>query len=239
MSKKSQAIILGVMCLILTIGISVQIRTVNKNGTATSTNQELNNLKSQVLKMKEKYETSYQRLENIQEELEKTRKNVTSNDEELKKLEEEIKKYNIILGITDVSGPGVKITVTDATPQTTLGAFWDPSDSIVHDIDILAIVNELKNAGAEAIDVNGQRIANNTAISCDGNVIIINGEKVSSTFTINAIGMPERLATLTRPDGYLERMERAYIKTTFKKTDKVDIPKYIVGTNFKYAKTVK
>lgn len=239
MNKNSQAIILGLMCFILTIGICIQIRTVNKNGTVVSSNQELNNLKSQVLKMKEKYETSYEKLERLQSELETTRNSVTSSNRELKNLEEEIKKYNVLLGTTEVKGPGVTVTVADAVVSNNNITFWDSSDSIVHDIDILAIVNELKNAGAEAIDVNGQRITNNTAISCDGNVIIINGEKVSSPFTINAIGLPERMATLTRVDGYLDRMERAYIKTTFKKFDKITIPKYIGGTKFKYAKTVK
>ena len=56
MTKKTQAIVLGVMCLILTIAICIQIKTVNSNGTTTSSNKNLNNLKTQVLKMKEKYE---------------------------------------------------------------------------------------------------------------------------------------------------------------------------------------
>ena len=73
MKKKSQAIILGIMCLILTIGICVQIKTVNNNGTTTSSNKELNNLKAQVLKTKEKYEDIYNRLDSIQQEIEKAR----------------------------------------------------------------------------------------------------------------------------------------------------------------------
>ena len=52
MSKSAEAIILGFMCLILTIGICVQIKTVNISGTTTSSNKELNELKTQVLKMK-------------------------------------------------------------------------------------------------------------------------------------------------------------------------------------------
>ena len=236
MNKKMQALILGLVCFILTIGISVQIRTVNRNGTTTSRNQELNNLKSQVLKMKEKYEDSYNKLERAQEELEKTRNNIASADEKLKTLEKEINRYSILLGTTEVNGQGVTVTVTDASTQDNLLAIMDP---IVHDVDILEIVNELKNAGAEAIDVNGQRITATTAISCDGNVIVVNGEKISSPFTINAIGQPERMATLTRPGGYLERMAESYIKTTFNKVEKITIPKYIGGTNFKYATTVK
>ncbi len=239
MNKTTQAIILGVMCLILTIGICIQIKTVNNNGTTTSSNQKLNNLKTQVLKMKEKYEISYENLERAQQELEVTRKNVASNDEELKSLEEKIKKYNTLLGATEVCGPGVSITVTDATVQDSLISLYDPSQLIVHDVDILEIVNELKNAGAEAIDVNGQRIIATTAISCDGNVIVVNGEKISSPFTIRAIGFPERMATLKRVNGPLDNLNRASIKTTFTTSDKITIPKYTGINTFKYAKTIK
>lgn len=241
MAKKTQAIVLGIMCLILTIGICVQIKTVNNNGTTTSSNKEINNLKTQVLRTKERYEEAYQRLENVQKELEETRNKVTSNDEQLKSLEEKIKKYNVLLGTTEVKGQGVRITIADATVTNIMNALIDSRDLIVHDQDILEIVNELKNAGAEAIEVNGQRIVANTAISCDGNVIVINGEKVSSPFEINAIGFPARMATLNRPGGYLKYSleELSFIKTTFKEESKLTLSKYIGGTSFKYAKTIK
>ena len=240
MSKKTQAIILGLVRLILTIGICVQIKTVNNNGTTTSSNQKLNNLKSQVLKMKEKYDEAYARLENVQSELETTRKNITNDNEYLKSLEEQIKKYNVLLGATEVTGPGVTITLTDTDPKDPIRFFTDNILLVIHNTDILEVVNELKNAGAEAIDVNGQRIVETTAISCDGNVTAINGEKVSSTFVINAIGLPERLATLKRVGSYLEaELETNHIKTTLEKKDKITIPKYINGSKFKYAKTIK
>ena len=240
MAKRTQAIILGMVCLILTIGICVQIKTVNNNGTTTSSNQKLNNLKSQVLKMKEKYDEAYARLENVQSELETTRKNITNDNEYLKSLEEQIKKYNVLLGATEVTGPGVTITLTDTDPKDPIRFFTDNILLVIHNTDILEVVNELKNAGAEAIDVNGQRIVETTAISCDGNVTAINGEKVSSTFVINAIGLPERLATLKRVGSYLEaELEKNHIKTTLEKKDKITIPKYINGSKFKYAKTIK
>ncbi len=240
MTKKTQAIILGIMCLILTIAICVQIKTVDNNGTTTSSNKTLNNLKTQVLKIKEKYEDTYQKLDTLQQELENSRKKVTSNDEQLKSLENKINKYNILLGTTEVKGQGVTITVSDATVTNNITSLLDPRNLIVHDTDILEIVNELKNAGAEAISVNGQRISINTAISCDGNVIVINGEKISSPFEIKAIGFPARMATLNRPGGYLKYYleEQSFIKTTFKE-EKVSLPKYIGGTSFKYAKTIK
>lgn len=245
MSKSLQAVILGIMCLILTIGICVQIKTVNSNGTTTSSNQQLNNLKTQVLKMKEKYEISYEELERKQEELEITRNNVASADEKLKALEEEIKKYNVLLGTTEVTGPGVTITLSESNTNIAIlyqNGYSDDEDIskyLIHDTDLLEIVNELRNAGAEAIEINGQRITNSTSITCDGNVILINGEKVGPLFTINAIGYGARMATLKRTGGILQAMEISAIKTTFNEVNKITIPKYAGSTTFKYAKTVK
>ncbi len=235
MNKKTQSIIIGIMCLALTIGICIQIKTVNTNGTTVSTNQEENELRDQVLRMKERYENIYEDLQEIEEELATTRESVASNNDELQDLEEQIKKANTLLGLTDVTGTGVTITITEATAVTNA---LQPELFIVHNTDLLSIVNELKNAGAEAIEINGQRIVNTTAITCDGNVIMINGERVSSTFTINAIGYPELLATLNRTGGYLSLLSDYSMTVTFNKSDSISIPKYTGIMNFKYAKSV-
>ena len=235
MNRKVQALILGIVCFILVIGICVQVKTVNSSGSMLSNNQSQNELRDQVLKMKEKYENTYNQLQKAEEELEKTRASITSNDEGLKALEEEIKKDNILLGLTDAKGKGAIITISDgiSNPNT-----LKSEELLIHNTDILSIVNELKNAGAEAIEVNGQRIVGGTAILCDGNVITVNKEKVTSPFTITAVGMPELLSTLKRAGGYLEILEQDNIKTSFEKKDKVSIDKYTGIMNFKYAKSV-
>lgn len=238
MTKKAQAIILGIVCLILTIGICVQIKTVNSNGTTTSNNKVVNNLKSQVLKTKEKYEEMYNRIDQIQHEIEVAREKVTSSNNQLKSLEEKIKKYNILAGTTEVSGQGVKITITDASINNSLISLLSPEEYIVHNTDVLEIVNELKNAGAEAISVNGQRISINTAISCDGNVVVINGEKVSSPFVIKAIGNQESLYGINRPGGYIQYMKDA-TQIDLKKSNNITIKKFDGALKFKYSTTVK
>lgn len=238
MKKNAEAIILGIVCVILSMGICVQIRTVDISGTTTSSNKEINNIKKQVLKEKEKYDDLNNRINVSQKELEKTRKNVSNDDKELKKLEEKIDKYNTLLGATEVKGQGARITITDASANSILNSIFEPRDLIIHNRDILDIVNELRNLGAEAIEVNGQRIINQTAISCDGNVIAINGEKISSPFEIKAIGFPERMASINREKGCLKCLELYDIKTTFNIQDEITISKYLGRNSFKYAKRV-
>ena len=78
-----------------------------------------------------------------------------------------------------------------------------------------------------------------TSISCDGNVIKINGEKVGAPFEIKAIGLPEQLAALQRPGGYLDLLDGWGVITEFKKVNTVTIPKYTGVIDFKYAQNVK
>ena len=92
MKKRQVAITLGVMCFLLTVGLCVQIRTMNTAGSAVSQTLADNGLRDQVLKMVERYENSYKELEDAQKELEKVRQAATQNDSTSKAKQEELKK---------------------------------------------------------------------------------------------------------------------------------------------------
>ena len=98
---------------------------------------------------------------------------------------------------------------------------------MVHEEDLLYIVNELFNSGADAISINDQRIVSTTSIVCDGNIIRINGKMVGVPITIKAIGFPERMEyALSRPGGYLQLMADGGVKVYIERSDNIDIPKY-------------
>lgn len=237
MNKKMISLVLGLMCVALTYGICVQIKTVNNSNSKISQNYEENQLRAEVLKYKEKYDNKFKELENAEKNLEKEREKATSNNEELEKIEENIKKGNKVLGLTEVTGPGVTITLNDSQ---NLNNVLNISDALVHDVDVLAVINELKNAGAEAISINDQRLVPTTGITCGGNIIDINDEKVGAPFTIKAIGLPEQLAALERPGGYLNLLKEKYsIVAELKREKSITIPKYTGVINFKFAQNVK
>ena len=97
----------------------------------------------------------------------------------------------------------------------------------------------MRNAGAEAIEINGQRVINSSAITCEGNIIKINGERIGSPFEIKAIGSPEALANLSRPDGILSNLKNRGINVSDpKKSNSITIPKYSGVLNFKYLSSV-
>lgn len=236
-NKKMVSIVLGGMCFALTLGIFVQIRTVKSTNSTVSQNYEENNLRAEVLKYKEKYDNKYKQLEEAEKELEEERESSTKNNEQLEKKEEQIKLANKIIGLTDVNGPGIIVTLKDSSIDAS--KVLNANDLIVHDADILSVINELKNAGAEAISINGQRLVPNSSIVCGGNIININGEKVGAPFEIKAIGLPEQLAALSRPGGYLQILKDDGVGVEVKKSNNIIIPKYTGIITYKYAQTVK
>lgn len=240
MNKKQIGIILGIVCLLLTTAIIVQIKTIKHSGIETNATFSEDSLRDEVLRWKEKSDNASEELSKVEKELEKQRTKATQNDENSKSNEAEIKVSNAVLGLSDVTGEGVEITLQDNQDVTTETATNDISYYVVHDIDILSVVNELKNAGAEAISINGERIINTTSITCAGNVAQINGEKVGAPFIIKAIGKSETLyEALNRPGGYIELLNDSGIVSNIKKSNNITIQKYKGAINFKYMKDIK
>lgn len=85
---------------------------------------------------------------------------------------------------TEVSGPGVTVTLTDA--PTGSGVASD--DMVVRDQDIRVVVNALWAAGAEAISVNGMRLGPGTFIRTAGSTILVNVTALKSPYEVEAIG---------------------------------------------------
>lgn len=237
MDKKVISLVLGLMCFTLTLCICIQIKTVKESNSTISQNHEENNLRAEVLRYKERYENKYKDLERAEAELEKERQNSTQNNKELEQKEEEIKKGNKIIGATDVTGPGVIVTLSDSKKDSS--TVLNPNELIVHDVDVLSVINELKNAGAEAISINDQRLVPTSSILCGGNIIDINGEKVGAPFIIKAIGLPEQLSALSRQGGYLELLKDASVGVELKKSNNITIPKYTGVISYKYVTNSK
>lgn len=229
MKKIKPAITLGLLCMILTTGICIQLKTIdaaNINGTIQLSDS---NLKKSLLQWKSRYAESNDKLEETDKELANLR-NTTANLVEDEESKEKLRKYQILLGTTDVHGEGVVITVADNNSIELSDSFSSVyiADSIVHDGNLVAIVNELKVAGAEAISINGKRITNTSCITCAGNVIQVNGEKVGSPFVIKAIGSKDLMyGELTKKEGTLHRLKMYGVVTNITKEDNVEISKNV------------
>ena len=93
-------------------------------------------------------------------------------------------------GLDPVHGPGLIVTLNDAQRDAN-GRFprdASPDDLVVHQQDIQAVLNALWSAGAEAIQMQDQRIVATSAPRCVGNTLLLNGRTYSPPYTITAIG---------------------------------------------------
>ena len=99
-----------------------------------------------------------------------------------------LNKTKKLAGTCDLKGPGVVITLTDSQKANDPTIQGPIDHLLIHAEDILVIVNELNNAGAEAISVNNQRITSRSSIRCAGTQILVNQEIVAAPFIIRAIG---------------------------------------------------
>ena len=237
MNKKSVSVILGIVCMILTAAICIQIKTVKNTATGVGKTQTENELRDSVLKWKEKYEAIYNKEEQKEQELENLRTEISNKSADSSDLSKQLDETNELLGFSEVSGQGIIITLKDADSKKVSA---NATNYVVHDGDLMEVVNALKNAGAEAISINEQRIVNTTAITCAGNIIKVNGEKIGSPFKIKAIGLTEKLnGALTMPGGYLELLEDDSVQVKVEESDNVVIPKFNGIYNFEYAENVE
>ena len=225
MKEKQIALILFIMCLLLTIGICVQINTINHAAIGTGNTSMQNDLRDEVLRMQEKYNRALEKLEDKEKELDGLIENISNNDDNGKLYSKRLEGLENLLGYNSLKGPGIIITLEDADVASNV---LNISDYLVHDKDLLQIVNALVNAGAEAIDINGQRVVSTTSITCAGNVIKINDEKIGAPYVISAIGLVEKLyGALTMPGGYLSLLQDNYgLKVNVEKSNSVTVEKY-------------
>jgi len=89
-----------------------------------------------------------------------------------------------------VHGPGLVVTLEDARRDAN-GRFprdASPDDLVVHQQDIEAVLNAMWSAGAEAIQMQDQRIIATSVPRCVGNTLLLNGRTYSPPYKITAIG---------------------------------------------------
>lgn len=107
-------------------------------------------------------------------------------------LKNELNDVKNFYGVTDAEGPGIILTIDDRR-MAQYNDYDDLASFIVHDFDLRTIIAELKNAGAEAVSVNGIRIMDNSYILCSGPIIDADRRSIVPPFTILAIGDPAAL----------------------------------------------
>ena len=141
-------------------------------------------------------------------------------------------------GETALEGKGIILTLDDSKQAAKAGE--NKSLYIIHDEDLLRVINELRAAGAEAISLNGQRLIGSSEIRCVGPTVLVNERRLASPFVISAIGNPQTLdSSLKLRGGVLENFKFWGIKADVVQSDKVLVPAFKGIRTFEFAKAVK
>lgn len=123
-------------------------------------------------------------------------------------LREKIERIRAEAGFAPLRGPGISLLLGDSSAPSEPGE--NPNVYLLHDSDLLRIVNDLRAAGARGVALNGERLLATSEIRCAGPTISVNGRRIATPVRIQAVGNPARLAEmLYRPDGLLLLLGRS------------------------------
>jgi uncharacterized protein YlxW (UPF0749 family) len=123
---------------------------------------------------------------------------------------EDLRRITAFAGLAAVDGQGIVMDV----------------DGKLDAIALNDLINELRNAGAEAIAVDAVRITARTVATEGPRAIELDGVEIGERFTLRAIGSPDGLlGAMERPGGIISQL-KLFIKATIqiRQTESVALP---------------
>ncbi|MCI6255420.1 MAG: DUF881 domain-containing protein [Clostridiales bacterium] len=226
MRKKKARGELAVMAAFVVLGflLAVQLKSVKINTAVDATSaSRLETLQELYNDLSSEQDDLKDRLSEAQAELEEYR-NAAASGEASEALKAEMDRLSMAAGLTDVEGPGVMVVMSDSTAENTTG---DEADYLIHDSDLLSVINELRDAGAQAISFNGERILATSEVRCAGSVVMVNGKRFAAPFILYAIGDPTTMYNaLTMRNGVVDVLSQWKINVTVTMSDQLLIERY-------------
>ncbi|MDR1572541.1 MAG: DUF881 domain-containing protein [Clostridiales Family XIII bacterium] len=240
MKKYGGMLVVGILAVFIGFAISMQI--------ASSKNSDQGGLipigklapyQAELEKLQIERDKAIEDLRVLEERITQIEKENAEDNTLLAGLVEDIDRYKMAAGVLDVRGPGLVITMEDPAPIE--GAETDQySEIMTHFELLLSLVNRLKEAGAEAISINGHRVVNFTEIVLAGDNVNINSKPTAPPYKVMAIGDPDVIeAAITIKYGIINTMREYSIRVSIEKKDELSIARYNGSvTNFRYAQPV-
>ncbi|MFJ6636040.1 DUF881 domain-containing protein [Streptomyces sp. NPDC091376] len=200
-------LIVALLLFVLGLGLAIQVRSTSDNSALRGARQEdLVRILDELDDRTARLEDEKQRLEDQRTELE------TSSDqaeEARKQTQEKERQLGILAGTVAAEGPGITLTIDD-------GAGAVESDML------LDAIQELRAAGAEAIQVNGARVVADSYFSGGDGDIEVDGKKITAPYRFKVIGKPQDLEpALNIPGGVVQTLEKEQATVTVARSQKI------------------
>jgi uncharacterized protein YlxW (UPF0749 family) len=158
----------------------------------------------------------------------------------VRELNDRLEAARIAAGLIPLSGPGLVLSLSDSTQ--TIPDDASESDYLVTARDIRTVIAELWLAGAEAIDVNGERVTTSTGVLDIGHSILVNSAYLAPPYRVSAIGPPDLLDQLGLSQGWREFIQTRAggfgLEITFAEPEVVAVPRFAGGLNLRESRVV-
>lgn len=165
--------------------------------------------------------------DSLRAELAELRSGVTSQEAARAAAEQQVLLRSIQAGVVPVHGPGIVVTVED--PR---GVFRAQS--------LVTLIEELRNAGAEAIQLNSVRISTRSWVVQADEGVEVDGLAVAPPYRVSAIGSPDALSVaLEMPGGVLAAIRATGATTTLQELGDVRIEAVVVLADLEHARVVE
>jgi uncharacterized protein YlxW (UPF0749 family) len=213
--------------VILGIMVAVQFRSV------IITNKQKAEMVDKISKLRDQAKDYDERIEDMKKSISENEKKrdgllkevvLDNRSAYLNSLYKTLEDAKLKAGLLEVAGPGIIIQMNDAAEYSI-----DPRDYIIHDKQLVKVINELKKAGAQAISIDGERIMGTRELVCAGPTVRINKNRYPVPYEIKAIGDPDTLLDSVNNSAVVVSMLEYKIRITADKADELVIPQFMGG----------
>ncbi|MFI8911090.1 DUF881 domain-containing protein [Streptomyces sp. NPDC053513] len=200
-------LVVALLLFVLGLGLAIQVSSTSENSALRGARQE------DLVRILDELDDRTQRLEDEKTRLEKQRSELESSsdqaEEARKQTQEKERQLGILAGTVAAEGPGITLTV------------GDPTGAVESDM-LLDAIQELRAAGAEAIQVNDVRVVADSYFTGSGDDMRIDGTKVTAPYVFKVIGKPEDLEpALNIPGGVVQTLEKEQATATVERSAKI------------------
>ncbi|WP_330341268.1 DUF881 domain-containing protein [Streptomyces sp. NBC_00557] len=201
-------LIVAVLLFGLGFGLAVQV------ASNSDTDSALRGARQEdLVRILDELDSRTQRLEDERQGLEKQRQELQSSSdraaEARRQTAEKERQLGILAGTVAAQGPGITMTIEDT------------KGTVKADM-LLDAIQELRAAGAEAIQVNGVRVVANTYFTDSGNGVGVDGNKINAPYRFKVIGKPQDLEpALNIPGGVVQTLEKEQATVTVQQSGKI------------------
>jgi uncharacterized protein YlxW (UPF0749 family) len=227
---------LGIALLALGFLMTAQLRSLVPRSQYDSS--DLPPLRQTAQELQAAQETLETQILDLRAQIQTAEQNGQGNAAQIAALNTQLDAARLAAGLVALEGPGVVVSLRDSTRPVPPGAA--PGDLLVSAADLRQVIDLLWLSGAEAVSVNGERVAVTTPLTDIGSSVLVNSSYLQPPYQISAIGPADlytELATSAAFVAYLQdRAQAVGLDVALLQSDKVQVPAYSGTVNLLFAR---